>query len=173
MLFAYFCNEIKKSHERNLMFNKIPGKPYDIVCKEQGLPEFPGLLFGVSNDNGLMYFNASAYLRSKGNDLKLPDFLNSYQPLIAALQETYSIKDDEVCRINNDGDFVIEVDFVYLFICYTDHRFTGYINERMNDLFAAGIAISDSYLFESAKSRLSADVIAKMIQDEGNKSEIS
>ncbi len=148
------------------MLNAIPGKPYDIVCKEHSLPEFPDMLFGVSNDNGLMYFNASAYLKSHGQDLKLADFLNAYQPLIHALQETYSLKDDEVCRINKDGDFVIEVDFIYLFICFTDHQFTGYINERMNDLFSTGIAVSDSYLFESAKNRLTADVIAKMLPDE-------
>ena len=71
-----------------------------------------------------------------------------------------------MCRINKDGDFVIEVDFIYLFICFTDHQFTGYINERMNDLFSTGIAVSDSYLFESAKNRLTADVIAKMLPDE-------
>jgi len=143
------------------MPNAIPGKPYDIVCKEHSLPEFPDMLFGVSNDNGLMYFNASAYLKSKGQDLKLADFLNSYQPLIKALQESYSLRDDEVCRINGDGDFVIEVDFVYLFICFIDHNFAGYINERMN-----GVAVSDSFVFQSAKSRLTADVIARMLQDE-------
>lgn len=156
------------------MLNDIPGKPYDIVCKESSLPEFPGLLFGIANDNGLMYFNASAYLRSIGNDLlKLPDFIRLYEPLIKAVQETYSIKDDEVCRINTDGDFVIEVDFIYLFICFTDHRFTGYINERLNDLFSTGVAISDSYLFESAKSRFSDDVIAKMFADERLKAQES
>jgi len=148
------------------MPNAIPGKPYDIVCKEHSLPEFPDMLFGVSNDNGLMYFNASAYLKSKGQDLKLADFLNSYQPLIKALQESYSLRDDEVCRINGDGDFVIEVDFVYLFICFIDHNFAGYINERMNDLFSTGVAVSDSFVFQSAKSRLTADVIARMLQDE-------
>lgn len=149
------------------MPNAIPGKPYDIVCKEHSLPEFPDMLFGVSNDNGLMYFNASAYLKSKGQDLKLADFLNSYQPLIKDLQECYSLRDDEVCRINKEGDFVIEVDFIYLFICFIDHNFAGYINERMNDLFMSGVAVSDSYLFEAARSRFTADVIAKMLpQDE-------
>lgn len=152
------------------MPNAIPGKPYDIVCKEHSLPEFPDMLFGVSNDNGLMYFNASAYLKSHGQDLKLADFLNAYQPLIQALQETYFLKDDEVCRINKDGDFIIEVDFIYLFICFTDHQFTGYINERMNDLFSTGIAVSDSYLFESAKNRLTADVIAKMLPSDEKES---
>ena len=74
------------------MLNDIPGKPYDIVCKESSLPEFPGLLFGIANDNGLMYFNASAYLRSIGNDLlKLPDFIRLYEPLIKAVQKTYNI----------------------------------------------------------------------------------
>lgn len=149
------------------MPNAIPGKPFDIVCKEHSLPEFPDMLFGVSNDNGLMYFNASAYLKSR--DLKLADFLNSYQPLVKALQETYSLRDDEVCRINQDGDFVIEVDFIYLFICFCDHQFLGYINERMNDLFMTGVAVSDSYLFEAARSRFTADVIAKMLPDERDK----
>ena len=141
----------------------IPGKPYDIKCTEHSLPEFPDLLFGVANDNGLMYFNASAYLKSKGQDLKLADFLNSYQPLVKALQECYSLRDDEVCRINKEGDFVIEVDFIYLFICFIDHNFAGYINERMDDLFTTGVAVSDSYLFDTARSRFTADVIAKML----------
>ena len=46
------------------MQNFVSGKAYDIVCQERSLPEFPEMLFGVSNDNGLMYFNASAYLVS-------------------------------------------------------------------------------------------------------------
>lgn len=148
------------------MPNAIPGKPYDIKCTEHSLPEFPDMLFGVSNDNGLMYFNASAYLKSHGQDLKLADFLNTYRPFIQALQETYSLRDDEVCRLNRDGDFTIEVDFVYLFICFTDHQFMGYINERMNDLFSTGVAVSDSYLFDAARSRFNADVIERMMPDE-------
>lgn len=144
------------------MTNFISGKAQDIICKEHSLPEFPDMLFGTSNENGLVYFNASAYLKSKGHDLKLTDFLNAYLAPIRALQESYSCKDEEVCVLNKEGDFLIEVDFIYLFICFTDHQFMGYINERLNDLFSTGVTVSDSYLFESCKNRFTSDVIASM-----------
>ena len=143
----------------------VPGKPFEIVCKEQSLPEFPGLLFGVSSDNALMYFNASAYLRSIGSDLKIADFLSSYDPLIKAIQQVYSIKDDEVCRLDMEGNYLIEVDFIYLYICFTDHQFAGYITERLNDLFSNGVAVSDSYLWQEARARLSGGTLKQMLDE--------
>lgn len=151
------------------MQNFVSGKAYDIVCQERSLPEFPEMLFGVSNDNGLMYFNASAYLKSKRQDLKLTDFFDHYKAPVEALQEAYSFKDDEVCRINRAGDFLIEVEFIYLFICFTDHQFMGYINERMNDLFTTGFTVSDTYLFESCKNRFTSDVIESMTHGKDHK----
>ena len=145
----------------------IPGKPFDIVCKEQSLPEFPGLLFGVSNDNGYTYFNATSYLRSIGSDLKPADFLVSYDAPIQAVQKAYSINDDEVCRIDREGNFIIEVEFIYMFICFTNHQFSGYINERLHDLFSNGYTVSDTELFRTAKSRFPDDVIKQMMTDEG------
>ena len=147
----------------------IPGKPFNIVCKEQGLPEFPEMLFGVSTDNGMMYFNASSYLRSIGKDLKVADFLSSYDIMIQSLQESYSIKDDEVCRIDMEGNYLIEVEFIYIFICFTDHLFMGHVNEKLNDLFTDGFAVSDTYLFHAAKSRFSNDMIKQMMTDDGQK----
>jgi hypothetical protein len=149
--------------------NFISGKVYNIVCKEHSLPEFPEMLFGVSNDNGLVYFNASAYLKSKGQDLKLTKFFSDYKAPIEALQEAYTIKDDEVCRLNQDGDFTIEVDFLYLFICFTDHQFMGHINERINDLFSMGFAVSDTYLYRSCCDRFPSDVIARMANGKDRK----
>lgn len=145
----------------------IPGKPFDITCKEQSFPEFPGLLFGVSSDNDMMYFNASSYLRSIGKDLKVADFLSQYDPLIQAIQQVYSIKDNEVCRIDKEGNFLIEVEFIYMFICFTDHQFLGHINERLNDMFSNGFAVSDTALFRLAKDRFPNDVIRQMMEDEG------
>lgn len=145
----------------------VPGKPFDIVCKEQSFPEFPGMLFGVLNDNGLMYFNASSYLRSIGSDLKPADFLSQYDPPIQAMQQVYSIKDDEVCILDRDGNLLIEVEFIYMFICFADHQFLGHINERLNDLFSNGFAVSDTALFRLAKDRFPSDVIKQMMEDDG------
>ena len=54
-----------------------------------------------------------------------------------------------------------------MFICFADHQFLGHINERLNDLFSNGFAVSDTALFRLAKDRFPADVIKQMMEDDG------
>jgi hypothetical protein len=150
------------------MFPNISGKPTDLTCTEQAFPEFPELLFGNSPDNGDMYFDATEYLKSKDLSIKVTDFFDQCKNQIKSLQQSYLIKEKDICKINRKGNFLIDSNFVYLFISFVEPDFLAYLNDRIHELFNSGYCISDSNLLRMAQERLDESSL-KAIENERNK----
>jgi len=130
-----------------------------LQCKEQSFPEFPNLLFG-QNESGHSYFDATRYLSKMAEPQPIQPFFNHYRYQIKALCDTYEIGDDQVCLINEEGHYLIDGAFMFLFIAFVEPDFLAYMCDRTFELFAHGVAVSDTYLVSSARARLSPKVLS-------------
>lgn len=147
------------------MFPNITGRPLQLTCSEPAFPEFPELLFGTSIENDISYFDATLYLQTKGLSITAADFFKHYEDPIKALMQAYGIKADCVCRLNVEGHYLIDGNLTYLFISFIDPYFLAYICDRIHELFKAGFCISDTYLVQEAKSRLTKDVLETILEN--------
>lgn len=133
-----------------------------LKCQEQSFPEFPNLLFG-QDEAGHSYFDATHYLSKMTEPTPIQPFFSQYRYQIKALCDTYKISNDRVCLINEDGHYLIDGTFVFLFIAFVKPDFLAYMCERIFELFAHGVTVSDTYLTTSAASRLSKEVLTALI----------
>lgn len=131
----------------------------DLKCEEQSFPEFPNLLFGQS-ETGRSYFDATHYLSKMTDPMPIQSFFNQYRYQIKALCDTYEIDNDKVCLINKNGHFLIDGTFLFLFIAFVEPDFLAYMCDRTFELFAHGVAVSDTYLLSAAQTRLSSKALA-------------
>ena len=147
------------------MFPQISGKPLQLTCSEPAFPEFPDLLFGTSIENDISYFDATLYIQTKGLSITAIDFFKQYETPIKALMEAYKIKETHICRLNHEGHYLIDGNLTYLFISFIDPDFLAYICDRIHELFKVGFCISDTYLVQESKSRLTKDVLETILRD--------
>ncbi len=136
-----------------------------LKCTEQSFPEFPNLLFGQS-DFGRTYFDATIYLSNMTEPRPIQPFFTQYRYQIKALCDTYEISDSKVCLINEEGHFLIDGTFVFLFIAFVEPDFLAYMCDRTFELFAHGISVSDTYLVSAARSRLSSKILHEISANE-------
>ncbi len=129
-----------------------------LKCEEQSFPEFPNLLFGQS-EAGRSYFDATHYLPKMTDPMPIQPFFTQYRYQIKALCDTYEIDPNQVCLINEEGHYLIDGTFVFLFIAFVEPDFLAYMCDRTFELFAHGVAVSDTYLLSAARSRLSSKVL--------------
>lgn len=87
-------------------------------------------------------------------------FFNQYRYQIKSLCDTYEIKDDQACLINEEGHYLIDGAFMFLFIAFVEPDFLAYMCDRTFELFAHGVAVSDTYLVSAARTRLSSKVLS-------------
>lgn len=141
-----------------------------LQCTEQAFSEFPNLLIGTQAERGITYFDASLYLHKNKCEKSVNDFFTQYRTQILSLCDSYEIKYEDVCQINETGHYLIDGNFIYLFISFVEPNFLAYMCDRMNDLFTNGVAVSDTYLLQMARTRLSKEVLSAMTDDgsEGN-----
>lgn len=150
------------------MFPTISGKPFDIECTEQAFPEFPELLFGTHHTTSTAFFDATAYLKSKGLSLTIQDFFRQYEAPIKKLQVSYNMDDECICIIDKNGHFLIDGNLSYLFISFVEPDFLAYMCDRIHELFSNGVCVSDTYLFSAAKNRLTKDILETILENEQN-----
>lgn len=136
-----------------------------LKCTEQSFPEFPNLLFGQS-DFGRTYFDATIYLSNMTEPRPIQPFFTQYRYQIKALCDTYEISDSKVCLINEEGHFLIDGTFVFLFIAFVEPDFLAYMCDRTFELFAHGISVSDTYLVSAARNRLSSKILHEISANE-------
>lgn len=141
------------------MTSRISGKPINLNCTEQVFSEFPNLLFGKTNDNG-MFFNATSYLQNK--PITVDDFFKKCDWMIETLIRSYNLDEKKCFFINQDGNILIDGNFVYLFLSFVEQDFFAYMCDRCHDLFTEGVAVSDSYILSHAFERLDEKSIDKI-----------
>lgn len=144
------------------MLNGASGKLIEnITCTEQAFPEFPELLFGTDIDKSVQYFDASDYITKQGlSNYGAEGFFKNYFHIISALVNAYGLDKDKVCVVNQEGHTLINSNLVYLFLCYTNPDFVGHVNDRIHELFRKGFCVSDSYLYNQCKERMSDDILS-------------
>lgn len=131
----------------------------NITCTEQAFPEFPHLLIGEATDKSINYFDATAYLQKSGLTLySAEDFFSNYAHPISALVTAYELDKNRVCVQNLEGHLLIDSSLIYLFISYTNPDFLAHINDRIDELLTRGFCVSDAYLYQNAKERLTPEV---------------
>lgn len=150
------------------MFPKISGNPIKLTCSEPAFPEFPDLLFGGSIDNGIYVFDATAYLQNKGLQITPMDFFNKYEEPIRQLMSSYKMEETQICKLNHEGHHLIDGNLAYLFISFVEPDFLAYMCDRIHDLFSNGFCISDTYLVQAAKNRLTKNVLETILENEQN-----
>lgn len=138
----------------------------DLTCTEQSIPEFPNLLFGTEIESGRPYFDATAYLQKQAPDKNIQLFFTQYRKPIESLCEAYNILYVNFCKINKSGHFLIDGNFVYLFIAFVEPQFLGYMCDRIHELFSEGVVVSDTYLLKTARERLPQELL-NAINDNG------
>lgn len=141
------------------MFPKLSGKPIRLNCTEQVFSEFPDLLFGKANDNG-MFFDATSYLKDK--PFTVDNFFCKCEWMLKSLIKSYKLEEDKCFQINHDGHILIDGNLVYLFLSFVEQDFLAYMCDRCHDLFTEGVAISDSYILHHAYERLDRESIDKI-----------
>lgn len=139
----------------------------DLNCTEQSIPEFPNLLFGTEIESGRPFFDATVYLQKQKSQKNIQHFFSLYRKPIEALCEAYDIPYQNFCKINQKGHYLIDGNFTYLFIAFTDPNFWGYVFDRIHELFIKGVTVSDTYLLMAAKERLSQEMLDAI--NNGNK----
>ncbi len=130
-----------------------------LQCKEQSFPEFPNLLFGQS-ESGRPYFDATHYLSKMTEPTPIQPFFNQYRYQIKSLCDTYEIQPDQVCLINEEGHYLIDGTLLFLFIAFVEPDFLAYMCDRIFELFAHGVTVSDTYLVSAARTRLSRTILS-------------
>ncbi len=132
-----------------------------LKCQEQSFSEFPNLLFG-QNESGRSFFDATHYLSKMTEPMRIQTFFNQYRYQIKSLCDTYEIKDDQVCLINEEGHYLIDGTFLFLFIAFVEPDFLAYMCDRIFELFAHGVTVSDTYLVSAVQTRLPNKVLSAM-----------
>lgn len=137
-----------------------------LQCTEQAFSEFPNLLVGTQIESGITYFDATLYLHKQEIPKSINDFFTQYKKPIESLCEAYGINFDDAYKINEAGHYLIDGNLIYLFISFVEPDFLAYMCDRMHELFTSGVTISDTYLLQSARTRLSKEVVEAMIENE-------
>lgn len=148
------------------MLGKRSDAEIQLKCTEQAIPEFPNLLFGTQIDTGTTYFDATSYIQKTAPDKSVNIFFVEYKRMIQDLCNSYNIKPNDVCKINEQGHFLIDGNLTYLFISFVESNFLAYICDRIHDLFSNGIVVSDSYIAQMAVQRLPREVLLNIAKDE-------
>lgn len=145
------------------MLGQLGKSEIKLNCTEQALSEFPNLLFGTQTESGKDFFDATVYLQKSLSQKTVKAFFAEYAKPVEALCEAYDIAPDRACLINQQGHFLIDGNLTYLFIAFVEPNFLGYICDRIHELFTYGVTVSDTYLLQATKERLSPEVIKAII----------
>jgi hypothetical protein len=140
----------------------IPGKSTATIPSEHSFPEFPDLLFGITVD-GTTVFDATDYLQKAKPSASITDFFEQYKAPIFSLVKSYEIKEDEVCMLAPNKHFIVDGNLVYLFISFIQPDFLAYMCDQMQQMFTTGFCVSDTFIYNLAKHRLSKGVLEEII----------
>ena len=134
--------------------------------------EFPELLFGESPNNGPVYFDATHFIHSKGDERKhnVQEFRIAFHHWITALTELYNIdKEDLVICDETSGHLLIDECLALLFVVYIDPSFGAYILDRISEILVDGFSVSDTWLVEAAGIRFMSEELTKILKSNEKK----
>lgn len=140
-----------------------------LQCRVVRYGEFPDLLFGKSQEEGVFYFNATYFIQRRGNPAKhnIRDFRIGFQHWITAAEKTYEIeREDLIICDEATGDILIDECLALPFIAYIEPGFAMYMMERMSEMLLNGITVSDTWLLQNARLRFTKEELILNLQKE-------
>lgn len=138
------------------------GKIVDIKCTQKLFPELPHLLFGETSD-GNHYFDITNYLKySNLKGITLEDIWSKLEFQIKSLLSYYNIPEDKSVVINSEGHQLVTMYLYLIVVGYVNGEYLAYATERMAELSTSGVAVSDPYLFDEARARLSKESLEQL-----------
>lgn len=143
-------------------------KVMNVPCRDIRYKEFPDLLFGTSREDGSVYFDATRFIRARGDGRRhnLPSFRAAFHPWILAQAEAYGIRADDLYAVDEaSGHLLIDECLDLLFITYIDPRFGVYMQERMSELLTGGFSVSDTWLAHEAGRRFTNEELTQITRD--------
>jgi len=138
-----------------------------VPCRTIRYREFPELLFGESPNSGSTYFDATHFIRSRGDEHRhnVKEFRIAFHHWITTLTNMYSIeKESLVIRDETSGHLLIDECLALLFVVYVDPDFGVYILERVSELLIDGFSVSDSWLVMAAGNRFTIEELTKSVK---------
>ena len=138
-----------------------------VPCRTIRYREFPELLFGESPNGGSTYFDATHFIRSRGDEHRhnVKEFRIAFHHWITTLTNMYSIeKESLVIRDETSGHLLIDECLALLFVVYVDPDFGVYILERVSELLIDGFSVSDSWLVMAAGNRFTIEELTKSVK---------
>ncbi len=139
----------------------------ELKCEELGIPDIPTLKFGKL-ENEKIVFNATAHLKEIGREVDYRDFSRAMRFWIEQLAKGYGLPISELFYQNPNGDQLYSEILVHIFLMFLDPEIIIYYNDLVDDVMANGMAFSDSFVLELAKTRLTPDLI-KVLNDNRKK----
>lgn len=138
-----------------------------VPCRTIRYREFPELLFGESPNSGSTYFDATHFIRSRGDERRhnVQEFRIAFQHWITTLSNIYRIEKEElVIRDETSGHLLIDECLALLFVVYVDPDFGVYMLERISELLIDGFSVSDSWLVMAAGNRFTIEELTKSVK---------
>ena len=138
-----------------------------VPCRTIRYREFPELLFGESPNSGSTYFDATHFIRSRGDEHRhnVKEFRIAFHHWITTLTNMYNIeKESLVIRDETSGHLLIDECLALLFVVYVDPDFGVYILERVSELLIDGFSVSDSWLVMAAGNRFTIEELTKNLK---------
>ena len=126
----------------------------------------PDLLFGTSQEDGPVYFDATHFIRVRGDACRhnVRDFRASFHHWITALTDVYGIdKENMIIRDEASGHLLIDECLALLFVVYIDPAFGAYLLERMSELLSGGFTVSDTWLVQTACLRFTKEELTQIL----------
>ena len=138
-----------------------------VPCRLIRYREFPELLFGTSSENEPVYFDATHFIRSKGDERRhnVQEFRIAFHHWITALTDIYKIdKEDLIIREESSGHLLIDECLAILFIVYVDPSFGAYMIERISELLIDGFSVSDTWLALAVGHRFTIEELTQIVK---------
>lgn len=142
-------------------------KEEDAPCREIRYGEFPDLLFGTPQEDGPAYFDATHFIRAKGDGRRhnVRDFRTAFHHWMTALADAYGIdRERMVIRDEASGHLLIDECLALLFVVYIDPAFGVHLLERMSELLSDGFTVSDTWLAHAAGLRFTREELTQIFK---------
>ena len=147
----------------------ITGSPISLECNVPLSEEFPDVMTGYSNDDEILYFDATAIIEAKGDKQQSVDkffFLFSYMHL--NLSRSFDMDTKKTVRVNRDNDHIlIDATFALLFMLYVEPQLIAYYYQKLLYLLQDGVVFSDSLVASLAKRQLDEETLKSLIDNGG------
>lgn len=142
-------------------------KKLTIPCRRIRYKEFPDLLFGTLQDAGPHYFDATHFIRSRGDERRhnVREFRMAFQLWITALCETYGIDAaDLIICDETSGHMLIDECLALLFVVYIEPSFGAYMLERLSEMLTDGLSVSDTWLIKAVSLRFTREELTQILE---------